>query len=401
MPPTMRTKLALLILMLLPMYVVGKAVVNFWTPDHGGAIEVIVDLPEVDALDINMDALERDIEQATLDAAPSERRIIFDRSLDVGAGGVLTLRTDDLDVLIETTETAGARFRVEGTPLDQPDERLDVRLTRSGDAIEARFEEVSHHGSLGPARLIVTLPQRFDVEIATGDGDIRLDRLDGNVDVRTDDGRIRLETVRGNRLAIRSADGDVDLGTVESANVDIAVADGSIRVGRLVADRFALRATDGDVRVAELNGAGSIATTDGSVRLQDATGRALRVRTEDGSIRADHLATHDADLHSRKGHMRIGGAGESLRIRTAEGTVRLYLDEALDADVRNQKGDIYLSLDPALGVRLDLEADELSVDSAFAIDGSVDTERVSGMVNQGGPSIRAETTRGRLELRRH
>lgn len=181
------------------------------------------------------------------------------------------------------------------------------------------------------ARLIVNVPRDTDIRAHSGDGSIRIERINGRVDLRTGDGSIRASEVSG-ELTLDTGDGSV---TVEEAEgkLSIETGDGSVNVsGRL--NGLRLHTGDGSIvyRVqpgAKMTEPWEITTGDGGVSLYlpadfDAD---LDAHTGDGSIRNDLAVENverDGEERTRRSlRARLGAGGRLLRIRTGDGAIRL------------------------------------------------------------------------------
>jgi hypothetical protein len=109
--------------------------------------------------------------------------ITFDGSIEV--------RTWDRDeVLVEVEKRGQTREDVESIEIkaDQSGNRVQVEARRpvGGEALLGIGFHVSRS-----ARLIATVPRRANVLARTGDGSIRIDRVDGRIDCGTGDGSVR------------------------------------------------------------------------------------------------------------------------------------------------------------------------------------------------------------------
>ena len=190
----------------------------------------------------------------------------------------------------------------------------------------------------------VQLPEEFDLDLDTGDGNIRVDRLQGRARLETSDGDIEIRSIVGERVDIDTSDGDVDVMAVQSPDLHIETSDGSIRVRQLDGGEAALRTSDGDIEVEESSGALSATTSDGDIHVRLARFGATSLRSGDGDIHIDAPDDLKADIDLR---------GERL---TLHGT------------------------------------------SSINLQGQLSKTRARGALNGGGPRLSAMTTDGRIVL---
>jgi len=181
------------------------------------------------------------------------------------------------------------------------------------------------------ARLIATVPRRSNVVARSGDGSIRIARVEGRLELRTSDGSIRGSELTGD-LVVHTSDGSVSLQEVAGA-LDLTTGDGGINVAGLF-ERLNARTEDGSVTIraepgSEMTADWSIATGDGSVLLylpRDFRAQ-LDAHTGDGRISSDLDVTFTVTGTIERNTLRgsLGDGGNVLRVRTGDGTIRLRM----------------------------------------------------------------------------
>ena len=264
----------------------------------------------------------REEKRFTVDGRADVRLTTFDGSIEIQSW-------DKPEVVIEVEKRGPTKAALE---------ELQIVSTQNGRVVELevkRPREESFHGiglhRTAYARLIVSVPRETDIRAKSGDGSIRIERINGRIDLRTGDGSIRASDIKG-ELTLDTGDGSI---TVEEAQgkLTLDTADGSVNVsGKLSA--LSLHTGDGSIvyRVepgAIMSEPWEISTGDGSVSLYlppefDAD---LDAHTGDGSIRNDlgieARDTRDKDGERRTLRTKIGNGGKLLRIRTGDGAIRL------------------------------------------------------------------------------
>jgi DUF4097 and DUF4098 domain-containing protein YvlB len=230
-------------------------------------------------------------------------------------------------VVVEIEKRGGSREALDA---------LEVVSQQSGDTIELEvkrprtesFRGIGLHQS-AYARLIVSVPRDANINARSGDGSIKIERVNGKLELRTADGSIRASEVSG-ELSLDTSDGSVAVDRAEG-KLFVDTSDGSVDV----AGKFAsvkLHTGDGSVVYRAEPGSAmadnwEITTGDGtvSVYLPQEFGAELDAHTGDGSIRSEvdglPARPHDGSRRSLKG--KIGTGGKLLRIRTGDGSIRL------------------------------------------------------------------------------
>lgn len=262
----------------------------------------------------------RDEKRFALEGTPDLHLATFDGSIEIQSW-------DRTEVLVEIekrgpTEEAVDSLKVESK---QTGNRIAVDVTRPS---TERFSGFGLHGSTS-ARLMVSVPLRSDVVARTGDGSIRVDRINGRLELRTGDGSIRASNVEG-ELVLHTGDGSVAVDRA-AGRLALETGDGGMDVtGRFTAVR--MHTGDGSIVYRVEPGAAmaddwDISTGDGSVALYlpDGFGAELDVRTGDGRIRSDLGVTAGGrDDESRRTLTgRLGDGGKRLRVRSGDGTITL------------------------------------------------------------------------------
>ncbi|MBI2222365.1 MAG: DUF4097 family beta strand repeat protein [Acidobacteria bacterium] len=254
-------------------------------------------------------------------AEPEVRVATFDGSIEVHSW-------DRDEVLVEVEkrgpdEEALKSIRVRA---EQQGNRIEVDVTRPSG--RDNFVGIGIHIGTA-ARLTVTVPRRVVLQVRSGDGSIRADRLEGRIELRTSDGSVRADEVKGT-LDVETHDGSITADEVDG-EATLSTRDGGINVsGRL--SILKAKTGDGSVTIRADRGsvmaAGwSIITEDGAVAvyLPEPFAAEVDAQTDDGRVRSDfELEAEREDGHRRRWvRGKIGGGGHQLRIRTGDGSISL------------------------------------------------------------------------------
>ncbi len=271
----------------------------------------------------------------TVDSQPQMAR--EEKRFTVSGTPVVHLATFDGEIDIRSWDKPEVLVEIEKRgPTREAIDALEVATSQDGSVIEVEVKRPSGQpfGGMGfrtsaSARLIVSVPRRTDVRARSGDGAIRIARVDGKLELHTGDGSIRAEELSGD-LSLTTGDGSIAVDGAEG-RLALETGDGSVNVsGRLGAVR--LHTGDGSIVYRSSPGTvmsddWEITTGDGSVTLflPADFGAELDAHTGDGSIQND-LATPSAgssrdERRSLSG--RLGSGGKRLRIRTGDGGIRL------------------------------------------------------------------------------
>jgi hypothetical protein len=315
--------------------------------------------------------METDEPEFTRSKRPTHK--VVDREFELEAGGQLRIDVDDMDVYIK--KNTGDKSRVEVYVSASSEEKAREFFERdSGFELEERDNELVM-STAGRSRFwsnfwrstrmwaIVSVPARFDADVTTVDGDLRVDDLQGDIAIRTEDGDIDARGLRGPSIDIKTSDGDI--------------------VGRSLTadDELVVRSSDGDI-IAD--------------RFQ---AERVAVNTSDGDIEVSHLEGDDIEIRSSDGNIEIVVSGKALRADCSDGDIRVTLLDAMAVDLKSKDGDIDIVVPQGLHVDIDLRGDDVSVRGGTLKNGNVSRRGVEGSLNDGGPLVRAKSNDGTIVLR--
>lgn len=262
----------------------------------------------------------REEKRFTVSGTPDIKLTTFDGSIEIQSW-------DKPDVLVEIEKRGATRESVDALKVTAEQHGNTIEVEVKGPARES-FTGIGFHRSIS-ARLIVSLPRRSDVQARSGDGTIRIDRVNGRIELRTGDGGIRATDVAG-ELTLNTSDGTVTVAGAEG-RLDLDTGDGGVNVtGKLTSVR--LHTGDGSIVYRAEPGSTmadpwEISTGDGGVSLflpRD-FGADLDVRTGDGTIRNELQVTSDTggEVSRRTVRGKLNAGGKLLRVRTGDGSIRL------------------------------------------------------------------------------
>jgi DUF4097 and DUF4098 domain-containing protein YvlB len=233
---------------------------------------------------------------------------------DYSPSGKPVIRVDanDADIRVNDWDRKDieARIITEGYKIG-PD-AVRVTESQSGNQITLEVHTprllglVLHRHSV---RVEVSMPRQGDLNLHTGDGDIRVVNISGD---------FRLDSGDGN-LEIRSADGTLNAET----------RDGNIRTsGRF--DTLTLHTGDGNIDAEAEAGSKSTSgwnlyTGDGNIalRLPSDFAADLDAETGDGRVNIDFPLTTNGSAKERTVRGKINGGGPPLELRTGDGNIDL------------------------------------------------------------------------------
>lgn len=204
----------------------------------------------------------------------------------------------------------------------------------------------------------------------------------------------------------------VDLRLPRTCNADIQASAGVIEVSDL-GGKLALEINAGRLRAIDLRGQLEIFARSSDVEVRSFEGKsaALNIYTStlhvDGA-RAERLdieaAASPLDLRNLDGTTRItshGGVtdlrgirGGPLRASVFGGTLTVADLDGADTELTASGGDISIAVPSSARADVAFRADQITLDEALDFEGDQELEYVDGLLNGGGPVLRARAHRG-------
>ncbi|HVF44650.1 MAG TPA: DUF4097 family beta strand repeat-containing protein [Pyrinomonadaceae bacterium] len=162
---------------------------------------------------------------------------------------------------------------------------------------------VTSYSSNADVEFDVYVPRNAALIISSGDGRLRVEGVNGELDLHTGDGTIDVTGSRG-RLKAETGDGRIRVDDFEG-DADARTGDGRISL-------------DGNFRSL------SARTGDGTISLSVPEGSNATVETNAESVSNDGVAVAETpDAESRVRRWRIGGGGQTFTLRTGDGRIIL------------------------------------------------------------------------------
>lgn len=314
--------------------------------------------------------------------------LVFEERLAVTSGGLLSVDVPDADIelLGGATDQIEIMGYLRASNMKRAQKRfarmeLTAEATRSGVEVFAEGErgwQWSLHGIGNFAvTLRIRLPEEYNLDIRSADGDIYGEHLKGDLVLATSDGDIELEDASG-ELDLHTSDGDIALEKID---------------GVLLAET-----SDGDLRIRASQGSRIIVrTSDGDIRLSDLQGLRLRARTSDGDIEGMRLTCGVIELHTGDGEIELEEISGALDAATSDGDIAAEFERAEQVDLQTDGGNIWISVPGDHAAEVDLEGEGVRIRGG-GFDGRLGDEHARGELNGGGSLLAAVSKDGDVTL---
>ncbi len=284
------------------------------------------------------------------------------KTFSVKPGGLLTIETDLGAIEVNTSEDDTVKLEIIFSHKRGSRERFNEILTnfnadfqQSGDDVTVIVEDKNKRsnfwnsvGKYLKVRILVTVPEKYNLDLQTAGGSISVADIEGNVRTSTSGGSLTFGRVKGQVLG-RTSGGSITLAGCEG-NADLETSGGGIRIEKVTGDITA-HTSGGSIDVSEVVGSITATTSGGSVRarisqqpknkcvLSTSGGSITAYLSKDVKVNIDagtsggHVVTDfpvtaimKGDLNNRSLKGTINGGGPELYLHTSGGSIHIRKD---------------------------------------------------------------------------
>jgi hypothetical protein len=253
------------------------------------------------------------------------------KSFDVRKGENLSLKVSG-DVKVESWSKDEVYIEVSGVRKSNIE---DLKINQEGNTVFINFK------SNDDATFLIKTPEQFNLDIKTSGGDIYcLGKYFGSINGSTAGGDIKVEKVSGN-VVLTTAGGDITTGDIEG-NLKATTSGGDIKAGN-ISGEGKISTSGGDITVAGSNKSLSLATSGGDIKVGNINGD-FSAATSGGDIIVG-IVNGVVKLNTSGGDIKLAGAKGNTKANSSGGDLRL---ENLYGSVRanTSGGEVYVELNP-------------------------------------------------------
>ena len=302
----------------------------------------------------------------------------IEKTYNVKSGGNLNVLSEFGAIEIQTAEqekvevviTKASKSKLVGKVQEMlADFELAFKHEGSDVHIQGAFGHGSEHWrkqlNLAKIHFLITVPQHYNIDLNTANGDISVTNLTGDVRVRTSGGSLSLQSITG------TVWGHTSGGSVEVVNIT-----GDVQV----------RTSGGNLRLGAIQGFVSGRTSGGSIKGTNCNG--------------------GTDVRTSGGNIWLGGISENVNARTSGGSIQVVMktQPQSECSLRTSGGAITCTLIPEVAVDVEAKTSGGRVSTDFAVEsviqGKVPKNRLEGRINGGGPLLKLRTSGGNIHLQK-
>lgn len=183
----------------------------------------------------------------------------------------------------------------------------------------------------------------------------------------------------------------------------IASSNGAIRIDN-IEGKMRLRTSNGSVWAARVRGDLDASTSNGSVEVRELDGPAM-IRTSNGRVTADEVrgaldaASSNGSIHAR---LTRPEPHREIKLQTNNGSIDLTVDALASNDIRagTTNGGITVKLPSQTGAHVHAHTSHSRIQSEFDVRGKVEWSKsnLEGDIGGGGPTIELTSSNGGIRL---
>jgi DUF4097 and DUF4098 domain-containing protein YvlB len=283
-----------------------------------------------------------DHQQKTFTVAPGGKLLV-----EVNVGSIEVTASDRKDVAIEVFRKVSARGLGGGDREKAELQKHELTLSQEGNTVIVRAQRQKDAARVNNMNLnfryVILVPAKFDADVKTSGGGIKVADLNGHLKAHTSGGSLKFAGIRG------PIDGHTSGGSIALSNTDgkvaIKTSGGSIKIDQHKGDVLA-KTSGGSISVEDVEGQVQASTSGGSVnaslaritgecRLETSGGginvavpgnAALDIdaRTSGGSVQSDlPVATTTSEKKRNALQGKLNSGGTPLHLRTSGGSIHL------------------------------------------------------------------------------
>jgi len=259
----------------------------------------------------------------SLNSAIADDIVIKEETLSSSPGKDLKVKTLSGNVEISTWSDNSVYVKITGN--ESAKDKLDITIENSDNGVDVSIKQKNNNNlSDLNLKIDIRLPQSYNADISSAEGDLELNGVSGNIEMKTAEGDIKTSETSGS-LDLKTAEGDIESLNF-SGNISVSTAGGDIHL-------------DGS------NGKISGATAGGDIKLfYKGENKGIKLTTSGGHIEvtlpsdfaADcRLTTYSGEINSEipvtdskktdmilKGTM--NGGGELFKCSTSGGDINVF-----------------------------------------------------------------------------
>jgi DUF4097 and DUF4098 domain-containing protein YvlB len=232
-----------------------------------------------------------------------------------------------------------------------------------------------------------------------GDAEAKVKQVVADPPVKQSGNTITIGANRSESSLFRDVSIDYEITTPSSTTLKAESGSGDLEIGGI--EGIVTGETgSGDMKVENIGANARLETGSGNIHATNMHGAAT-LQTGSGDIDLGLTGAGDVKAQAGSGSIHISGVNGSLRAEAGSGEIEVTGNPAAEWRLQSGSGSIRANVGSAAKFTLNAEtgSGSIHVEQPVLMQGALNKEHVVGTVNGGGPTLRAATGSGNIEIR--
>ena len=232
-----------------------------------------------------------------------------------------------------------------------------------------------------------------------GDAEARVRQIVADPPIRQSGNTITIGTNHSESSLFRDVSIDYEITTPSGTSLKAESGSGDLEIGGI--EGIVTGETgSGDMKVENIGANARLETGSGNIHATNMHGAAT-LQTGSGDIDLGLTGAGDVKAQAGSGSIHISGVNGSLRAEAGSGEIEVTGNPAAEWRLQSGSGSIRANVGSAAKFTLNAEtgSGSIHVEQPVLMQGALNKQHVVGTVNGGGPTLRAATGSGNIEIR--
>jgi DUF4097 and DUF4098 domain-containing protein YvlB len=297
----------------------------------------------------------------TITGSSGDYNVVIEKNYEVESGGTLNIENAQGDISITSAVGNQVVIREELAADVITREELNEIVQQEMAAYGRRNDVItlaanSHHPGI-ERDFIITVPEKFNLQVHTGNGDVSVSRVNGQIQIESAGGDVQLADISGS-TQVTTAGGDLEFTTI-SGSLRASTAGGDVSLKNIFGEssintsggdielinsknRITINTSGGDITLRKISGDLDAQTMGGDVTLTDAEGKRIHLNSMGGDIVVNNCSGQ-TDASTQGGDISAEHITGELSARTMGGGIEIT-DLQAGATAVSMGGDISIEM---------------------------------------------------------
>jgi DUF4097 and DUF4098 domain-containing protein YvlB len=232
-----------------------------------------------------------------------------------------------------------------------------------------------------------------------GDGEAKVRQIVADPPIQQSGNTITIGAKRSDSSFFNNVSIDYEITAPRGTTLKAESGSGDLEIGG-IAGAVTAETGSGEMKVDNIGANARLETGSGSIHATNVHGAAT-LETGSGDLDLDLSGAGDVKAQTGSGSIRIHGVSGGLRAEAGSGEIEVTGNPAAEWRLESGSGSIHANVGDTAKFTLNAEtgSGSIHVDMPVMMQGQLNKQHIVGMVNGGGPTLRAATGSGSITIR--